>query len=218
MNIIKWIQSVLQRPLGYPASLFKGGEESLPLENDPVGEFLESKKQGVNLVEDGVNETPPVAGVPTKDAGPPIEARSGSAVSAERVEVAIQPAESRLESPVQADSKAETPTPVSPDGVKEEVRKAESKASEAPAETKVEANALESGSQKIEAANAPVANSPQEDEKIRSVLEIFRSEELALDTTTSLSKELGDMNVYSLLEESKQIAQIAKKVKKPCPE
>jgi hypothetical protein len=50
------------------------------------------------------------------------------------------------------------------------------------------------------------------------VLEIFRSEELALDTTTSLSKELGDMNVYSLLEESKQIAQIAKKVKKVGPE
>jgi hypothetical protein len=123
-----------------------------------------------------------------------------------------------LESPVQADSKVGTPATAPPDGAKEEVSQAESKASEVPAETKVEANALESGSQKIRAANTPVANSPQDNEKIESVLEIFRSEELALDTTTSLSKELGDMDVYSLLEESKQIAQIAKKVKKPCPE
>jgi hypothetical protein len=81
----------------------------------------------------------------------------------------------------------------------------------------VKTTALESGSQKIEAANTPVANSPQENEKIESVLEIFRSEELALDTTSSLSKELVDMNVYSLLEESKQIAQIAKKVNKVGP-
>ena len=218
MNIIQWIQSVLQRPLGHLAPSFKDGEESLPLESDPVGEFLESRKQGVNLVEDGANEAPPVAGVPSKDVGQPIEARSGGAVSTERAEVAAQPAVGQLESPVQAGSKVETPEAALPDGAKEKVSQAESKASEAPAETRVEANALESGSQKIEAANTPPANSPQEDEKIKSVLEIFRSEELALDTTSSLSKELGDMNVYSLLEESKQIAQIAKKVKKPCPE
>lgn len=123
-----------------------------------------------------------------------------------------------LKSPVQADSKVENPAAALPDGAKEKVSQAESKASEAPAETKVEATALEAASQKIEAADTPPANSHQEDEKIKSVLEIFRTEELALDTTTSLSKELGDMNVYSLLEESKHIAQVAKKVKKPCPE
>jgi hypothetical protein len=218
MNIIQWIQSVPQRPLGYFASLFKGGEESLPLESDPVGEFLESKKQGVNPAEEGVNEAVPVAGVPSKDVGQSIEARSGSAVSTERAEVAAQPAVGQLESPVQADAKAETPAAALPDGVKDKVSQAESEVSEVPSETKVKTTALESGSQKIEAANTPPVNSPQEDEKIKSVLEIFRSEELALDTTTSLSKELGDMNVYSLLEESKQIAQIAKKVKKPCPE
>ena len=190
MNIIQWIQSVLQRPLGYLAPSLKGEEESLPLENDPVGEFLESKKQGVNLAEDGVNEALPAAGVPTKDARASIGARSEIAVSTERAEVAARPAESRLESPVQANSKADTPATAPPDGAKDKVSQAESKASKAPAETKVEANALESGSRKTEAANTPPANSPQEEEKIKSVLEIFRSEELALDTTTSLSKEL----------------------------
>ena len=218
MNIIKWIQSVLQRPLGFLAHSFKGGEESLPLESDPVGEFLESKKQGVNPAEEGVNEVAPVASVPTKDAGASIEASSKNAINTEKVEVAAQPAESQLESLSQADAKMVTPAVAPPDDAKEGVTQAESKASEAPAETKVETPALESDSQKIKAADRLSANSPQEDEKIKSVLEIFKSEELGLDTTTSLSKELGDMNVYSLLEESKQIAQIAKKVKKPCPE
>ena len=217
MNIIQRIQSVLQRPLGYLAPSFKGGEESLPLESDPVGEFLESKKQGGNLAEEGVNEAAPVAGVLSKDVGQSIEARSGSAVSTERAEVAAQPAAGQLESPVQAGSKVETPAAALPDGAKEKVSQAESKASEAPAETKVKTTALESGSQKIEAANTPVANSPQENEKIESMLDIFRSKELVLETTSSLSKELVDMNVYSLLEESKQIAQIAKKVNKVGP-
>lgn len=139
-----------------------------------MGEFLESKKQGGNLAEEGVNEAAPVAGVPSKDVGQPIEARSGSAVSTERVEVAAQPAESQLGSPVQADSKVETPATAPPDGAKEKVGLTESEASEAPSKTKVEASALESGSQKIEAANTPVAKSPQEDEKIESVLEVFR--------------------------------------------
>ena len=217
MNIIQRIQSVLQRPLGYLAPSFKGGEESLPLESDPVGEFLESKKQGGNLAEEGVNEAAPVAGVLSKDVGQSIEARSGSAVSTERAEVAAQPAVGQLESPVQAGSKVETPAAALPDGAKEKVSQAESEAGEAPSETKVKTTAQESGSQKIEVANTPVANSPQENEKIESVLEIFRSEELVLETTRSLSKELVDMNVYSLLEESKQIAQIAKKVNKVGP-
>jgi len=218
MNIIKWIQSVVKRPLSYPVGLLKEGEENLPLESDPVGEFLESKKLGVNQAEDEVSDALPVTSVPSQHGKKPIKASSESAVSTERAEVAAQPAVGQLESPVQAGSKMGTPAAAPPDGAKGKVSQAESKASEAPAETKVEANALKSGSQKIEAANTPPANSPQEEEKIESVLDVFRTEELALDTTTSLSKELGDMNVYSLLEESKQIAQIAKKVKKPCPE
>ena len=119
-----------------------------------------------------------------------------------------------MESPVQSDSKVETHAAASPDGVKEKVSQAEGEASEAPSETKVGPPVLESGGQKIEAVNTPPASSPQEDEKIESVLEVFRGEGLALDTTSALSKELSDTDVYSLLEESKQIA---KKVKKVCP-
>ncbi len=218
MNIIQWIQSVVKRPLSYPAGLLKEGEENLPLEHDPVGEFLERKKLAVNQAEDEASDIPPATSVPSQDGKEPIEASSESAVSAEKIEAAAQPVEGQLESPVQYDSKVETPVAELPGGETEKVNQAENEASEAPSETKVEPAALELGSQKIEAANTPPASSPQEDEKIESVLEVFRSEELALDTTSALSKELYDTNVYSLLEESKQIAQIAKKVKKVCPE
>ena len=61
MNIIQWIQSALQRPSSHLAALFKEREEHLPLENDPVGEFLESKKKGVNPAEEEVSEAPPVS-------------------------------------------------------------------------------------------------------------------------------------------------------------
>jgi hypothetical protein len=108
----------------------------------------------------------------------------------------------------------EAPAAVLAEGEKAEDGKAEAEASAVLSEAKAEARAPEPVGQKVEAANTPPANSPQEEEKIESVLEVFRSEGLALDTTSSLSKELGDMSVYSLLEETKQIAQIAKKVKK----
>jgi hypothetical protein len=214
MSIIQGVQSVLQRPLSYLAELFKGNEEALPVEHDPVGEFLETKKKGINLSEEEVNEALPATSVPSQDGKKTMEAGSGSMAGTERVEAAAQPAEGHLESPIQSDSKEEASAAALPDGEKEKVSQAEGEASEAPSDTKVEPPVLESGGQKIEAANTSPASSPQEDEKIESVLEVFRSEELALDTTSALSKELSDTNVYSLLEESKQIAQIAKKLKK----
>jgi hypothetical protein len=214
MSIIQGVQSALQRPLSYLVELFKGNGEALPLEHDPVGEFLESKKKGINLSEEEVNEAPPVADVPPQAVNQTMEAGSGSMASTEKVEAAAQTAEGHLESPIQSDLKVETHAAASPDGVKEKVSQAEGEASGAPSETKVEPPVLESGGQQTEAANTPPASSPQEDEKIENVLEVFRSEELALDTASELSKELGDTNVYSLLEESKQIAQITKKLKK----
>jgi len=74
MNIIQWIRSALQRPSSYPAALFKEREEHLPLEPDPVGEFLESKKKRVNPAEEEVSEAPPGADV-APQAGPGYQGR-----------------------------------------------------------------------------------------------------------------------------------------------
>ncbi len=214
MNIIQWIQSVVKRPLSSVTGSFKEGEGNIPLEHDPVGEFLEGKKLTVNQVEDEMSDAPGAASVPSQDGSQPIEANNEGVVSTGGVEAAVQTAESQLESPIQPDSKVETPVTMLPDSEKEEGSQVEDEASGVPSETEVVPQGLESGSQKIEVADKPSADSPPEDEKIESVLDIFRSEELTLDTTSTLSKELSDTNVYSLLEESKQIAQIAKKIKK----
>lgn len=203
MNIMQGIKSVLQRPSSYLAALFKEREEHLPLESDPVGEFLESKKKGVNPAGEEVSGAPPVADVAPQAVDQAIGAGKESAASTEKVEAEAQAAESQLVRPIQAEAKVEAPA-----SVLAEAGKAEA------GEAKAEARAPEAAGQKVEAANTPPVNSPQEEEKIESVLEVFRSEGLALETTSSLSKELGDMSVYSLLEEIKQIAQIAKKVKK----
>jgi hypothetical protein len=214
MNIIEWIRLALHRPSSYPAALFKEREEHLPLEPDPVGEFLESKKKGVNPAEEGMGEAPLVADVAPQAVGQAIKASNENVASTEKVEAAAQAAESQLGGPIRSEAKVEAPAAVLAEGEKAEDGKAEAEASVVLSEAKAEARAPEPVGQKVEAANTPPANSPQEEEKIESVLEVFRSEGLALDTTSSLSKELGDMSVYSLLEETKQIAQIAKKVKK----
>jgi hypothetical protein len=214
MDIIQWIQSVVKRPFSSLTGSSKEIEEDLPLEHDPVGEFLENKKKGINLSKEEVSEAPPVANVPPRAVGQTTEAGSGSMAGTEKVEAVAQPAEGHLEGPIQSDLKVETPVAVLPDGEKKKVSQAEGEANEAPSETKVEPQGLESGSRKIEAANTSSTNNPQEDEKIESVLDVFRTEELAVDTTSTLSKELSDTSVYSLLEESKQVAQIAKQLKK----
>lgn len=205
MNAIQWIRSALQRPLSYPATLFKEREEHLPLEPDPVGEFLESKKKGVNLAEEGAGEAPPVADVAPQALGQAIKTSNEDMSSAEKVEAATQATGSQMVSPIRSEAKVETHAVLA---------EGEAESSAVPSGAKTEARAPEPVGQKVEASNTPPANSPEEEEKIESVLEVFRSEGLALETTNSLSKELGDMSVYSLLEEIKQIAQIAQKVKK----
>ena len=214
MNIMQWIKSALQRPSSYPAALFKEREEHLPLEPDPVGEFLESKKKRVNPAEEEVSEAPPVADVAPQALGQAIKASNEDMRSTEKVEAAAQAAESQIVSSIRSEAKVEAPAAVLADAEKAEAGKAEAEAITVLSGDKAEARAPEPVRQKVEAANTPSANSPEEEEKIESVLEVFRSEGLALETTSSLSKELGDMSVYSLLEEIKQVAQIAKKVNK----
>jgi len=214
MNIMQSIKSALQRPSSYVAALFKEREEHLPLERDPVGEFLESKKKGVNPAEEEVSEAPPVADVAPQAVGQAIKAGNENAASTEKVEAAAQAAESQLGSPIRSEAKVEAAAAVLAEAEKAEAAKTETGLSAVLSDAKAEARAPEPVGQKVEAANTPPANSPEEEEKIESVLEVFRSEGLALETTSSLSKELGDMSVYSLLEEIKQIAQIAKKGKK----
>jgi hypothetical protein len=46
----------------------------------------------------------------------------------------------------------------------------------------------------------------QENGNVESLLDVFRSEESESDTLGALTKDLANMSIYSLLEESKQVA------------
>ena len=55
------------------------------------------------------------------------------------------------------------------------------------------------------------AKNPKKDEKgTESLLDVFTSEELIESSVSKLSKELGDISVYSLLEQTQQLAQSIK--------
>ena len=218
MNIMQRIRSVRQRPLSYIESLFKEKEAEIPVENDPVGEFLESKKKGINLAEEGTAEATPVAKTSSQAVSQAVETSNKNAAAADQVETITQAVGSQMGGSIQSETKVEAPVRAPTGSEKVEISTAEAEASALLSEARLEARVPEPAGRKVETAEAPSANGRQEEEKIESVLEVFRSEELALEATSALSKELGDMSVYSLLEETKQIAQIAKKVKKASKE
>lgn len=214
MKITQSIRAMMSRPWTFIEGLVKRREELLPLEDDPVGEYLEKKKTRVGLAEDEADE------VPQETGGTP----QAVTTSGENVKVPSQPAEGKVEAAAQA-------APPSGDSVavpqasaeQKEAAKAESAAGLAAPVSKVEPQAVASIGQNTEVTNLHTVKPSQEnkgkDEDTEKLLEIFKSEDLALDPMGALSTELGEMNVYSLLEESKQIAakMKVKKASKPAP-
>jgi hypothetical protein len=71
---------------------------------------------------------------------------------------------------------------------------------------KDEPQAFKPDTQEVVAANPPQQKGTQDSVNPDSLLEIFRSEENPLAPLGTLSKDLLDMSIYSLLEETKQIA------------
>jgi hypothetical protein len=61
---------------------------------------------------------------------------------------------------------------------------------------------------KVAVADPAQAKSPKKDDKgTDSLLDVFTSEELIDTPISKLSKDLGDVSVYTLLEQTKQLAQ-----------
>jgi hypothetical protein len=61
---------------------------------------------------------------------------------------------------------------------------------------------------KVAVADPAQAKSPKKDDKgTESLLDVFTSEELIETPISKLSKDLGDVSVYTLLEQTKQLAQ-----------
>lgn len=61
---------------------------------------------------------------------------------------------------------------------------------------------------KVAVADPAQAKSPKKDDKgTDSLLDVFTSEELVETSISKLSKDLGDVSVYALLEQTKQLAE-----------
>jgi hypothetical protein len=68
--------------------------------------------------------------------------------------------------------------------------------------------APKSTAEKVAVADPAQAKSPKKDDKgTDSLLDVFTSEELVETPISKLSKDLGDVSVYALLEQTKQLAQ-----------
>jgi len=64
---------------------------------------------------------------------------------------------------------------------------------------------------KVVAADPAQAKNPKKDDKGKdSLLDIFTSEELEESSVSKLSKELGDISIYTLLQQTQQLAQSIK--------
>lgn len=66
--------------------------------------------------------------------------------------------------------------------------------------------APKSSADKIAIVDQPQVKSPKKDEK-DSLLDVFTNEELVETPISRLSKELSEVSVYTLLEQTKQLAE-----------
>jgi hypothetical protein len=202
-------------------------EELFPVEDDPVGEFLERKKGGIALVEEETEEIDPTStasGDPltteTDIRSEPVgegEVVDKDAVSGEKV-AATSPEANEQAKPASGMVSISLDAAGASQGTEEkkEIAVAENEESEVKVEAiaKDEHQAIEPGVQRVVEADKSEKKSSQDGENVDSLLDVFRSEESESDGMSSLIKNLGDMNVYSLLEEGKQIAAKMKLKKK----
>jgi len=196
VRIVESIRSAIRRPWRYVETSLRLGGEHFPMDDDPVGEFLERKKAGVNLAEEDNNE---------------------QSVDSAAPKAAAQPVQRQAEIPAEAGSTGDISADKLQQPGGEKVIPVISEAREVPVKAQEEPHSkpLELGAQSVEIAKSPQEKAPKDDKDTDSILEIFKSEDLALEPSTPLSKELRDMNVYSLLEESKKIASKVKFKRKP---
>ena len=206
MKITEGIELSFSRPWQFFKESFFGGKELVPIEDDPVGEFLDKKKGSMVLGEEEENEVHQTAGETTQatEIVAADEAKEGKVEVVDTSEVGnVQKldkfgvAEKKAEdSPVAlaVEAKTEEPQPVN-------------KASEEPVKTEDKPQMLEAVNQSTEPSGQPSAKKPEggEDKDTESILDVFRSEQGEMDTLGPISEELDDMSIYSLLEEGKKI-------------
>lgn len=215
MRITQLVRSALRRSWSYIVTSLRNRDEFAPVEDDPVGEFLGRKKGGIELLEDEteeLTETPAASDAPkAPEAGGQSESVGEAKARDKEIETPAQEAEGQLQPasevvPAVGDSTGN----IQADKGKKEVALVEdSEESEVKVKAiaKDELQAAEPTAQSVVAGSKPPEQKVSQDNGgVDSMLDVFRSEESELDTLSALTKDLANMSVYSLLEESKRVA------------
>lgn len=206
MKVTEWIGLAFSRPWRFFKESFSGGKELAPLEEDPVGEFLDKKKSGIVSGEEEGNEVHQPFGE-TSQAAAVVSASQAKEEKVEAVAVSEAGNVQKLNESEVAEKKAESSPVALAVEAKIEEPQPVNKASEEPVKTEGKPQALEAVNQGVASPNQPAAEKPKEagDKDTESLMDIFRSENGEIDTLGPISEELGDMSIYSLLEEGKKI-------------
>ena len=223
IKIAQLVGEVLSKSWSYIVDTFKKRDDSVPLEADPVGDFLDKKGGGeepVEVLDEKLAEsslTSDVLQTADTDGGQ----NPGEEVAVEEKNVAeiAEAQETQLQPAAEV-------APVANDA--EVVSRKEKKgvvvaALEESESSELKVKAISEEKQQTQSPSAPsvVAQSKppekketQNDGDVEGLLDIFRSERLELETVSLISKDLNNMSIYSLLEEGKQIAEEVKQKKK----
>ena len=220
MALEQWGSLVLRRFERHLMALFGVGEEGSSMEDDPVGEFLSRKEEEAGQSEDEGTPMPAIANpeqqaveVGTENVevqGPAVEDREQSLDGPEKV--AVDLVETSLdgnEEPLaQLEDEAGVAAVTDADSQGPEV---ESESVEMAATADAAPQTLEVESQSAEEADSTQREKAAEDGEVGSLLDVFKDEQISENPISTLSRELSDTNIYSLLEEMKRIAETVRK-------
>lgn len=238
MRLAKWGRALQLDFWGNIRGFFKEPEEDLPLEDDPVGEFLWMKEKGIDPFGDEDDDLleaepdqaeEPVPGLDETDTEIVRLAAEGSEEALDGAEAgsidgrglgadeAVPEAELNAQVADEEDA-PDRSAPRASDSDVEDVAMAAIAEVDAeyilPEEENEEGSTVsDSGSPAVEpgvtrrqmAAPAGGDGSAADDD-VGDLLEVFKTEKLAESPTSLLAKELSDVNLQALLEESRRVA------------
>ena len=221
MTLEQWGSLVSRRFGRYLMALLGGSEEGFPMEDDPVGEFLSRTKEEAGQSEDEGTPMPAIANpeqqavkVGTENVevqGPAVEDREQSLDGPEKV--AVDLVETSLdgnEEPL-AQLEDEAGGVAAVTNADSQGPEVESESVEMAATADAAPQTLEVESQSAEEADSTQRENAADDGGVGSLLDVFKDEELSENPISTLSRELSDTNIYSLLEEMKRIAEKVRK-------
>ncbi len=233
MGLAQWTRLALDRFGTNLKTLFVGDRDNFLVEEDPVGEFLSRKADGTLQFENEAdrgeieandcqdveansedNEVSELSVVNLQQSLDEQQAEEGEPVETyfdENEERVAQVEGEVAEATAIVNDDSQALEEESPDGGAVATIDGENSDDEAVITTSDDYQMSGAGNENVEEAGQLRAGESQEDDEDDSLLDVFREEQFSDNPISVLSRGLGDMSVYSLLEETKRIADRVRK-------